>query len=515
MLNKNFIIPIFAVIMLFFTSVQAFAFGNFKSKQTNVSVENTNDINTVDNVIVLSISDCVELALKNDPNVKVSENYGKIAKSKVGQAKSDYFPNLSGGGGYTLQDNNSSSGYNSGSSNNYTQINLGVNQLIWNFGKTIAKINMQKYNLQSGDFDHENVILNTVYRVKLAYFAVLAARANEDIFERSVRINELNYERTNALFQEGLKSKIDVVNAEVYLTDAKIQLLSAQNKYNTALIALNNAMYYVNAPKYNIENTENFNFYKNYPISNEINVAFSDADKTGKTSEHKIESVIYKKNVDGEDSAILTSGIEKHDILQNFIFTPYGISMNDSIEKAYQNRPDLKSLVMVEKASAESLHAVRRMYMPELGVSGGYSFREMSNVTNNSLNATFGLNFPAVNMMDVKYRIDEGKYYLEIAGINIDLLKKNIYFEVQNNYVNMVELEKRIPLMGKKVAQTLENFELADGRYTVGLGNFIELQDAQSNYNSAQLAYVQSVFDYNVAKVQLERSMGVKWENKS
>ena len=61
-----------------------------------------------------------------------------------------------------------------------------------------------------------------------------------------------------------------------------------------------------------------------------------------------------------------------------------------------------------------------------------------------------------------------------------------------------------------KVKQTLENFELADGRYTVGLGNFIELQDAQTNYNNAQLAYVQSVFDYNVARAQLERAMAEK-----
>ena len=64
--------------------------------------------------------------------------------------------------------------------------------------------------------------------------------------------------------------------------------------------------------------------------------------------------------------------------------------------------------------------------------------------------------------------------------------------------------------MGNKVKQTLENFELADGRYTVGLGNFIELQDAQTNYNNAQLAYVQSVFDYNVARAQLERAMAEK-----
>ena len=63
--------------------------------------------------------------------------------------------------------------------------------------------------------------------------------------------------------------------------------------------------------------------------------------------------------------------------------------------------------------------------------------------------------------------------------------------------------------MSQKIGQTLENFELADGRYTVGLGNFIELQQAQTNYNNAQLAFVQSIFNYNKARFYFEKSIGV------
>ena len=101
---------------------------------------------------------------------------------------------------------------------------------------------MQKYNRESVSYDLENAVLNTVYSVKMAYFDALAALANQDIFERSVRINQINYDRTDALFKEGLKSKIDVVNAQVYLTDAEVSLIEAQGKYDAAIIKLNNAM---------------------------------------------------------------------------------------------------------------------------------------------------------------------------------------------------------------------------------------------------------------------------------
>ncbi len=510
--NKMFLRKksISAILLMAFMSCQLFSgayafsipFKKNKPKNNNnkPAVQMTAEVNKQ---VEYSLEDCINIALANDPNIKLAKTQKDIANSQVGLAKSDYFPNLTIGNGFTSQHNkNSGRGggfYNQGGStssdNNYYQLNLGVNQLIWDFGSTIARINMQKYNRESVGYDLENTILNTVYRVKMAYFEALAALANQDVFERSVRINKLNYDRTNALFKEGLKSKIDVVNAQVYLTDAKISLIDAQGQYQNALVNLNNAMYYPDAPDYTLKNTESFNFQRSKPAQKqEVNVS------TVKKSGSK----------EYEQTAILTSGIEKQDILQNYKFQPLIMPVDEAIQKAYENRPDLKSLLMVERAQKESLKAIKRSYLPVLGANAGYNYRKNSDVSNTGFNVGVTLNFPTLNFMDMKYSIAQGKSYLEMAEENIDLSKKNIHFEVKNNYVNMVVLQKKIPLMAQKVQQTLENFELADGRYTVGLGDFIELQQAQTNYNNAQLAFVQAVFDYNVAKEQFQKSMGVR-----
>ena len=353
---------------------------------------------------VYSLEDCIEIALKNDPSIKIKTTQKDIASSQVGLAKSDYFPNLSAGNGITSQHNrNSGSGggfYNQGgstsSSNNYYQLNLGVNQLIWNFGKTTANINMQKYNKESVTYDLENTVLNTVYRVKMAYFQALAALANQDVYERSVHINKLNYERTKALFEEGLKSKIDVVNAHVYLTDAEISLVNAQGEYDKAIINLNNAMYYSDAPEYALKNTESFNFQKSTPPKTEINVNY--IPKNG--------------SEELEQAAFLTSGIEKQDIFQNYKFTPLVLPVDEAIEKAYQNRPDLKSLLMVEKVQEESLKAIKRSYAPVLSASAGYNYRKNSDVSNTGFNIGATLNLPTINFMSIKYNVDQGKSYL-------------------------------------------------------------------------------------------------------
>lgn len=476
----------------------------FKNKHHQISKKNDTDNNnpesqilTLKGSIVMTMEDCESYMVKHSPLLKTYADTQKAQKSLVGQAKSNYFPNIYGGTGYNIVGTQYSRGMDNYINGNYYGIDAGVNQLIWDFGKTTAKINMNKYNYEASGYDLSFQTAVSTYSVRLAYTSVLAARANEDIEELLVRINKLNYDRTKAMYEVGLKSKIDVVNAQYNLTQAKVALLQAQNKYQTSLIALNNSMYYVDAPEYAIKDTETFNFQKNYSVKNELDVA--DRKKYDDSS----------INAQMKDGAILTSEIEKRDIIKTYKFKPYTRSLADSIKVAYDNRPDLKSMQLVAKASEEALKVIKRSYYPALNASAGYAFKGYNDYNANSLGIYGGLDFPNVNIMNIKYQIDQGKALLDIALNNVDMLKKNIYFQVQTDYVNMKQLEKTIPLMSDEVKQSLENFELADGRYAVGLGNYIELQTALTNYNSAQLAFVQSVFDYNQARFDLTRDMGI------
>lgn len=473
----------------------------FKKKPKNAVDMNDktpeSDILTLKGSITLSMADCEDYMVKHSPVIKIYTDIQKEQKSLVGQAKSNYFPSVYAGTGYNIVGTKYTRGMDDYVNSNYYGINAGVNQLIWDFGRTSAKINMNKYNYEAAGYDLTFQTAIATYDVRLAYTAVLAARANEDIEELLVRINELNYKRTKAMFDVGLKSKIDVVNAQYNLTKAKEALVEAQNIYQTNLIALNNKMFFVDAPDYSIKDTETFNFQKNYAVKNELDVA--------DRKNYNADSV----NAEIKDGAILTSEIEKRDIIKTYKFRPYTRSMADSILLAYANRPDLKSMELVGKAAEEALKIIKRSYYPALNASAGYGFKSYNDYNATGLGIYGGLDFPNVNAMSIKYQIDQGKALLDIAQNNVDQLKKNIYFRIQTDYVNMRKLEKMIPLKSDETKQALENFELADGRYAVGLGNYIELQTALANYNTAQLAFVQTVFEYNQARFYLTRDMGI------
>ena len=440
----------------------------------------------------LSLNDCIDLAVKNSPEIEIYRQHVEVYDARVGQSKSGYFPTVGASVGYDFA--NSENKYRSATTNT-TSARLALNQLIYSFGKVLSQVKMQKFYKIAAEFDLDNSILATTNNVKSAYYAVLAAKANVDIQQANVLVNERQYDRTKAFFDEGLVSKIDLVNQEVYLSDAKISLVNAENLYQVAIVGLNNAMYVVDAPDYQIENTETFNFKNNYAEINLLNIANT------------------KTNDDGTIAttpAVLTTQVEKTEILENYKFEPYPYSMKESVEIAYKNRPDLLSMQATQDAVKEALNYTKRSYLPDLTGSVGYNWNNNAHYNTNGVTMGAYLSTNNLNIMDTKLRIKESKAQLEIAKKNVEMVKQNVYFQVQKAYINMIQLEKNIPLMQTRVKQTLENYELADARYEVGLGNFIELQDAKENYNNAQRDYVQTIYNYNVALTDLKTAMGEK-----
>lgn len=435
---------------------------------------------------VLSLNDCISIALNHNPTIKNARyNYG-ISKSNVGVARSEFFPTVGVGTGYSY--NTTSSSKINTDTNAYT-VQATLNQLLWNFGRTNANIKMQKFYLIADEYNFYNTVRETTFNVKQKYYEVLAARATVLINKAYVQINERNYQRTKAYFDEGIKSKIDLVNAEVTLSDSKIQLVQAENSYKNSLVNLNNAMYLVNAPAYSISGTEVFNNVHD-------NVAPVDLTKITKPSDKEIS----KLPVNVKD-AKLTSSVETLELLTDYKVDEFPYSFEECMKMAYKNRADLKAYNSTLDAVKQNLLFVKRNYYPELSASAGYGFRNTNST--NSLNV--GLNLSSsVNIMNQKYKVDAAKYQVDIAENSLNQLNQDIFFEVQNAYINMVELEKQIPLLAVKVRQTLENYELAEGRYYVGLGDYIQLQDAKVNYNNAQCSYIETIYKYNVARANLE-----------
>lgn len=493
-------------------SIKVVPFKSFFSKlkkKEKKEIPIVNDVPLYEGNVVYNLDDCIKLGLKNSPYVKNLRETKEAQKHEVSSAKSSYFPQISAGTGYSYGHTNySGRGIHRGTtSRNGYGLDLSISEMIFDFGRTIAKINMHKFNYEAACYDLEDGILETVFEIKVAYTNVLASRARRTVLLQNVKINELNVDRTRAMYEVGLKSKIDLVNAEANLTAAEIALFEGEKEYQEKLVSLNSAMYYLNAPTYFLKPTGTFNFGEEVKIKNEVNVSYD------KSSYGSVDDLSIK------EGAIFTAGIEKRSIVDQYDLHPFELSLQETINTAFANRFDLKSMKLVKKAAEESLKAIKRSWYPELNVSAGYGLGvnayNVSGVNGNIQNSVSlygGLDFPVINGMYIKNQVDIAKINVEKAQNNIEMIENNIYFEIQDLYITMEQLEKKIPLMKKRVEQFRENFELADGRYAVGLGDYIALQEAITDYNNAQLSFIEAVLLYDSARFELEKAMAIVYK---
>ena len=301
---------------------------------------------------MLTLEDCVGIAINKSPQIRKYEYNLEVATSNLGIAKSAYFPTLGAGVGI-YQDYNSNKNYDGSSNRNLPSVDVYLSQLIWNFGKTSALIRMEKFYQLAAEYQFMDSICNTIFDVKTKYYNVLRAQAIRDIQYNNLLICEKNYWRAKKFYETGKKPKIDFVNAEVFLTEAKMKLTDAQNDYDLALADLGNSLYIAYAPDFKIKKIKTFNFYDIYTPK----VLY---DKSGYTKENKIPETLQDKNI--KNIAYRTK-IEKNTISEivtsELLELPF--SMNQSFNLAYKNSPDLWVLDATLDAMKQSVLYKKRI----------------------------------------------------------------------------------------------------------------------------------------------------------
>lgn len=435
----------------------------------------------------ITLEDCINYAFEHSPYIKKAKNKVLAAKSKKGQAKSVYFPSLSANTGYFIAQN----AKKWDSSNNYHSLNVDLSQKIWDFGKMNATLNASKYNLKAAELSLEYEYVNTSYKVKIEYYKCLELWAKVLINERNVEIQQIQYERSKTLHEEGLKSKIDVVDAEVALDNAKFALIEARSDYFTEIMILKNTMYWANCPQqYKLAPTPTFNILLDY----------------------KYETDLSKSSKNPDFHTILTQGIKKANVLGNkkedFLSLPHDIDWY--LKESREKNPYLLGIKLIEQAAEENLKEVKRMYNPDLDLNLGYSMVNTKNSTSNVFDIGIRAGLGKVNVMLWKTKLDESKALLAMAQNDTEQYIIDNEWDVRDKVAWMKKFPSEISIKLDQIERSLEYLELADGRYTVGTGNFIELQKAAHEYYQAQLEYINVVCQYNKVLAMIDKSIGVR-----
>lgn len=399
----------------------------------------------------VTLSDCIKLAITHHPAIMSAISNSEIYKSKIGQAWSNYFPTLTAGANVSKNDMfmTMGGGFANMIQQKYTLYyvpTLSANMLLFDFGKTKSMADSAKRTYESSRYDAETSIENVIYNVKVAYYNMVFAKIQREVYETTVQDYELQLKQARAYFDIGKKAKIDVTYAEYNLGKAKLNLIKAKNTLELASVQLANA---VGIPE--------------------------------------LADVILKDGLNTKE---------------------YAVDFPELIEIAESTRPSLLAAKKRMDAAELNVRSAKRAFTPNIGAFGSYQYGGRQIDADYGYQVGLQLQYSNFNMMLLKKQVDEANATYKKYVADYEQERQNVYLDVKSAYINLMNSHDSIGVSKLALQQAKEQQYQAFRRYQVGLGDAIEFKDSENTYLNAQLDYYQTLLQYNINAAEIERVIG-------
>jgi len=399
----------------------------------------------------LTLRDCIDIALKNQPTIKSAQEGVHAGEGRVTQATSPYLPQVKASTGYS-EDHSLGGALGDSSTKAYTT-SLSVNQILYDFGRTGNTLDAARSGVRSNERDADRVIHEVILNVKQAYYALLAARKLLLVAQQTIEQTESHLRQAEAFFRSGSRPRFDVTRAEVEVNNARLGLINARNNVRLRTIGLYNAM--------------------------------------------------------GIDPG---GDIETDDSLSAPASIPL---MEQALDEAVKNRPEmLKAEADIEAARAR-VRSEQSNYWPTLSANGAYNWANGTSEMGpfkgdiqNSWNAGVLLSVPLFEGGITRGKVGEAQANLRALEAQRQTLRQSILIELNQAYADIESAIARIDVMELSIKKARESLELAQGRYEAGVGPYIEVTDAQTASVNAETDHVQALYDYQLATARLYKAIG-------
>ena len=399
----------------------------------------------------LTLMEAESIAIQNHPQIQAAAQLALAAAAQVKEVQSAYYPQASGALTGAKAETNSriAAGFlNSPSVFDKFAEGFSVSQLLTDFGRTHEFSKSSHFHAQA---QQENVVAtraDVLLRVNLFYFGVLKAQSVLHVAEETVKARQLVVDQVSELAKSSLKSGLDVSFANVDLARAQLLLVQAQNDLQSSYAQLSDALGYADERTFQLVDEP-------LPGSPLPDVA-------------------------------------------------------PLLAEAFQNRPELISQGLDVKSAQSYATAERDLWFPTIsaaGVTGLVPYRQDA-LPSRYAAAGFNVNVPIFNG-----RLFNAEHTEAIARSHAQEqflrdLQNRIAQDVRTSWLNVISAYQRLSLTQQLLEQTTQAFDLAKGRYQLGLSSIIELSQAQLNLTEAQVEQVSAQYDYESQTANLNYQLG-------
>ena len=299
--------------------------------------------------------------------------------------------------------------------------------------------------------------LDMVNQVTKAFYQLLLAQDGYLVLQKSYKQSEDNFNIVDAKFKQGKVSEYDKISAEVQMRSLKPSVVSAGNGVNLAMLQLKVLL----------------GMESNMPVT-----------VVGNLKDY--EMAMFTRQAQPQPADIIAGNTTLRQLDLNYDM------LKKNLKLKYTN------------------------FMPTLALSFQYMYTSMSEnwkIGDYKWNpySTIGLSlsiplFKGGNYSQVKQAKLQMKQ-LDQTRINTE---RQLKMQAQSYLDNMAASSEQVVSNKEAVLQAEKGRTIAEKRYEVGRGTILELNSSDVALTQAQLTYNQSIYDYLVAKADLDLVMGVE-----
>jgi len=397
----------------------------------------------------LTLDQAVSLALERSPSLAASRIGVESSKARVTQAVSAYLPQVSASASYDRHWTERDRTEGGSQSYNSYAAGLTLSQHIYDFGRTGGRIEESRQSLESSRQGVEADTLFLVQQVKAAFFETLKKQRLVEVNQEAVRVQEQHLEQARALFQNGLRPRIDVTKSEAELSQASLGLVQARYDVRKARAGLERLM---GGP----------------PVAGEYSLA-----ETGPGPEALVE-------------------------------------VQPLIDQALKKRPVLAQLQAEINAAEASLGSARASYWPSLEAQSSFGYSDTEFPLEASWQAGLVLRWDLFTGFGRAGQVSEAAAEAGRLKALFRSQELAVADEVTQAYLAFRQADEIIKTARVGLKQAQENLAMAEGRYRAGVSDSIEFSDAQILHTQARSALVQAVYDHLIAWAGLEYAVGAE-----
>ena len=407
---------------------------------------------------ILTIDGAVKTALEHSPTIDMSKFDFQAATKRSKFQRGYYLPNLNlsvsaGKQGVGLRDQDTLNG-------NLLLGTLSASQLLYDFGKTEGKIDASDSEAKAYEATMNKTISATILSVKIRYYDALKMKSIIKVNEKNIKLQEGQLKRAQRYYDNGIKTIIDVSDAKVRLTKARL--------------SLNDSQYELKLRRALLEESMGFVPYKGSYVLQHENLILPHIS-------HKLPKI----------NTTLAS-------LESF---------------AYDHRYELLSYKYLMESSSHLTESKRGDYYPTLSANGGYTAQDVdhkfaSTTPDKQWQATVDLKWNLFSGLQTDASVEEAKVNEMKAASHLEEMRLQVKREVIESTLYVKKMKDSVVLSESIAKASEEKFLQAQKRYENDLSDYIELQEAQQGYIESLGDLVVAYYDYYIAIAKLDYALG-------